>query len=294
MDFVRTPDDQFDNLPDFQFEPHYTVLNDNLRMAHVEAGTGPTVLLLHGEPTWSFLYRHMIKGLAENGFRAIAPDLIGFGRSDKPTAMSDYSYLNHMNWMYEWIEKNNIKDITLFGQDWGAMIGLRMVGERPELFKRVVIANGILPTGDRPANVPFKLWRAFARYSPIFPTGRLVQAGTQIALNPNIVAAYNAPFPTTQYKAGARVFPLLVPTDEDNIAAEANKKAWKSLCESDIPLITAFGKKDPIMGRADSILQHNVKGAQGRNHHDLPGGHFVQEDCSPELITLITEFCKLS
>lgn len=292
MDTVRTPDERFNNLPDFDFEPHYTELSDGLRMAHVESGAGKTVLLLHGEPSWSFLYRNMIKGLAANGFRAIAPDFIGFGRSDKPTAINDYSYLNHMNWMYEWVEKNNIKDITLFAQDWGSLIGLRMVGEKPELFNRVVIANGILPIADRPVNFAFKLWRAFARYSPIFRPSMILQRATVTTLGPEIIAAYDAPFPSEKYKAGMRAFPLLVPTDENNVAIRANRKAWKSLCENDIPLITAFGKKDPILGKADFILQNNVKGAQGRKHHNLSGGHFVQEDCSPELVDIITEFCK--
>ncbi len=292
MDILRTPDECFKNLPDFDFEPHYTDIIDGLRMAHVEAGKGEIVLLLHGEPTWSFLYRHIITGLANKGYRAIAPDFIGFGRSDKPGAIEDYSYQKHMDWLNNWIDKNKLKDLTLFAQDWGSLIGLRLVGERPELFKRVVIGNGMLPIGDRPANAAFKAWRAFAKYTPIFPIGTIVGRGTVKPLKPEVIAAYNAPFPSEKYKKGARAFPLLVPTDENDVAIPANRIAWKVLCESGIPLLTAFGKKDPILGRADFILQENVKGAQGQDHQNLDGGHFVQEDCGPELAEIIDGFIK--
>jgi haloalkane dehalogenase len=292
MNILRTPDACFSNLPDFPFAPHYTDIIDGLRMAHVEAGQGPTVLLLHGEPTWSFLYRKMIPGLAAKGYRAIAPDLVGFGRSDKPGAISDYTYQKHMDWLLSWVEKNQLNNITLFAQDWGSLLGLRLVGDRPDLFSRVVISNGALPLADSPVPFAFKIWRAFAKYTPYFSCRFIVSQGVVNKLPPEVLAAYNAPFPSEAYKKGPRAFPLLVPTEESDIAIPANRKAWKSLCESGIPFLTAFGTKDPFLGKLDKVLQNNIKGAQGQNHTRLLGGHFVQEDCGTELVTIIDEFIK--
>ena len=192
---LRTPDERFSRLPDFPYEPHYTEI-DGLRIHHVEAGSGPVVLMLHGEPTWSFLYRKMIPPLAQAGFRAIAPDLVGFGRSDKPAKMSDYSYARHVEWMRRWIEVNRLDSITLFAQDWGSLIGLRLAAEHEELFSRIVIGNGFLPTAEGKTPRAFKIWRAFARHSPIFPIGRIVAFGCHSKLAPEVVAAYDAPFPS--------------------------------------------------------------------------------------------------
>lgn len=292
MDVLRTPEQRFSALPDFDYPPHYTEI-DGLRMAHVEAGRGPVVLMLHGEPTWSFLYRKMIRIFAGSGLRALAPDLIGFGRSDKPASRDDYSYASHVSWTRRWIEALDLSDITLVCQDWGSLIGLRLAAEHPERFARIVVANGFLPTADRQAPLAFRIWRAFARYTPIFPIGRIVQAGSATRLSPEVVAAYDAPFPSERYKAGARAFPGLVPTDADDPAVPANRAAWERLGQWRKPFLTAFGKKDPILGWADRLLQRHVPGATGQPHRDLErAGHFVQEDAGEELAKLIVDWLR--
>ena len=237
MEIFRTPDARFAGLAGFPFEPRYTELADDgtfggdaLRVAHVAAGPadGEAVLLLHGEPTWSFLYRKMIPLLAGAGLRVLAPDLVGFGRSDKPTALADYTFERHVGWMAEWLRRVELSGITLVAQDWGSLVGLRLVGEHPELFARVVIANGYLPTGDSRMPVAFRIWRAFARWSPLFPAGWIVRAGCRRPLSREARKAYDAPFPSRRALAGARAFPLLVPTTPDDPAAEANRRAWRS------------------------------------------------------------------
>ncbi len=292
MRVLRTPEARFGDLPDFPYEPKYTDLG-GLRMAHVEHGAGPVVLMLHGEPTWSFLYRKMMPVLANSGFRAMAPDLIGFGRSDKPAAMSDYSYAAHVSWTLAWMEQQKLTDITLVCQDWGSLIGLRLAAEHAHRFARIIVANGFLPIADRPAPFAFRVWRAFARYTPVFPTGRIVQAGTTGRLPPRVVAAYDAPFPSSDYQAGARAFPRLVPTDPNDPAVPANRAAWESLGLWTKPFLTAFGKKDPILGFADRLLQRHVPGASGQPHQDLlHAGHFVQEDAGEELARIAVDWIR--
>ncbi len=292
MKILRTAEARFADLPDFPYEPNYTDLG-GLRMAHVEHGTGPVVLMLHGEPTWSFLYRKMIPIFAEAGFRAVAPDFIGFGRSDKPAAISDYTYAGHVAWTLGWIESLDLTGITLVCQDWGSLIGLRLAAEHPDRFARIVVANGFLPTAAVPANRAFRLWRAFARYSPILPVARIVQAGTVSRLPRAVLAAYDAPFPSSDYKAGARAFPALVPTDPGDPAVPANRAAWDSLGRWKKPFLTAFGKKDPILGYADRLLQKQVPGASGQPHRDLAhAGHFVQEDAGEKLARLTVDWIR--
>jgi haloalkane dehalogenase len=290
MNALRTPDHRFEGLPDFPWAPRYTEI-EGLRMAHVEDGSGPPVLMLHGEPSWSFLYRRMIPGVAAAGLRAIAPDLIGFGRSDKPAALADYSYQRHVDWLVAWIEALDLTGITLFCQDWGSLLGLRIAAEHPARFARIVVGNGFLPVADRPAPAAFRIWRAFARYTPVLPTGRIVQFGTARRLTSAEQAAYDAPFPSERYKQGARAFPLLVPTKPDDPAVPANRAAWEALGRWEKPFLTAFGKKDPILGRADRLLQRHVPGAAGQPHRDLArASHFLQEDAGEELAGIITAF----
>lgn len=292
MKILRTPEERFADLPDFPYEPRYTTIGE-LRMAHVEAGDGPSVLMLHGEPTWSFLYRKMIPVFAEAGFRAVAPDLIGFGRSDKPATISDYSYAGHVAWTLAWLESLDLSDITLVCQDWGSLIGLRLAAEHPQRFARIVVANGFLPIADRPAPKAFRVWRAFARYTPVFPTGRIVQTGSASRLPDVVVAAYDAPFPAERYKAGARAFPRLVPTDPTDPAVPANRAAWDALGRWDKPFLTAFGKKDPILGWADRLLHKHVPGTRGQPHRDLAdAAHFVQEDAGEELARLTVDWIR--
>ncbi len=285
MDSVRTPDARFENLPDFPFEPHYVTLRDGLRMHHVDEGPrgAEPVLMLHGEPSWSYLYRFMIPVFVDAGLRAVAPDLVGFGRSDKPTSVGDYSYQQHMDWLAEWLEAVDLRGITLVCQDWGSLLGLRLAAEHPERFSRIVVANGFLPTAERDAGLAFKVWRAFATYTPVFPVGRIVRTGTKRRLSKAEVAAYDAPFPSRRHLAGARAFPRLVPTRSDDPAVPANREAWRRLGEWEKPFLTLFGASDPILGRADRPLQVHVPGAQGQPHARVDGSHFVQEDAGAEI-----------
>ena len=291
-DIYRTPDSRFSRLPGYDFEPHYTTVA-GLRMHHVEAGraSGETVLLLHGEPTWSYLYRRMIPILAGAGHRVLAPDLIGFGRSDKPVRRGDYTYSGHVAWVGEWIAENGLNDITLVAQDWGSLIGLRLVGERPELFRRVVIANGGLPTGEERLGWAFRLWQAFARWSPVFPVRAIVRAGCAQRVSREELAAYSAPHPTRRSKAGARAFPRLVPRRPDDPEAVANREAWAGLREWRKPFLTAFGTGDPIFRGYDRVLQSRIPGAEGQPHRRIDGaGHFIQEDRGDELARVVADF----
>jgi len=279
MTVLRTPDERFHDLPDFPFEPRYAEV-DGLRVHYVDEGPrdGRVVLMLHGEPSWCFLYRKMIPVFARAGLRAIAPDLVGFGRSDKPAEPEAYTYARHVAWMKAFLDALDLRDVTLVAQDWGSLIGLRLAMENQERFARIVIANGFLPTADRRVPRAFRLWRAFSRHSPVFPVGRIVASGCVTKLSPRVRAAYDAPFPSRAYKAGARVFPSLVPTDARDPAVPANRAAWDALGRWDKPFLTLFGKNDPILGRADAPLQAHVPGAKGQPHERFWGGHFVQED----------------
>ncbi len=292
MKTLRTPDERFVGLPDYPFEPRYVDL-DGLRMHYVDEGPadGPVVLLMHGEPSWSYLYRHMIPPLAAGGLRAIAPDLIGFGRSDKPARVSDYSYARHVAWIRGFIEALDLENMTLFCQDWGSLIGLRVAAENEARFARIALGNGGLPTGDDPMPKAFMIWRAFARYSPWFPIGRIVDKGTVADLEPAVIAAYDAPFPSARYKAGTRAFPLLVPTTPGNPASEANRRAWQVFRRWDKPFLTCFSNRDPITRGGERPWQEQVPGARGVEHVKIRNaGHFLQEEKGPELASLLLEF----
>jgi len=285
MQVLRTPDERFANVPNFPFEPNYLHVGNDLRMHYVDEGPreGQVVLLLHGEPTWSFLYRKMIPPLVDAGFRTIAPDLIGFGKSDKPTKMSDYSYAAHEQWLVSFIDQLGISDMILFAQDWGSLLGLRIVGLEPERFSRVMIGNGALPIGEGAPSTAFKVWRAFAKYTPWFPAGRIVQTATVTELDPAECAAYDAPFPSRRYKAGARVFPALVPISADDPAVPDNRRAWAGLGGFEKPFLCVFGRNDPVLGKLDRLLIDHVPGAKGQPHDRIRGGHFIQEDAGKEL-----------
>lgn len=278
MKVYRTPDDRFANLPDFPFAPHYHDLGSGLRVHYLDEGPrdGRPVLLLHGEPTWCYLYRHMIGPLADLGFRVLAPDLIGFGRSDKPLGRSSYSYAGQVAWMREWIEALDLRGITLGCQDWGSLIGLRLVAEMPDRFAAVVLSNGGLPAGQ-PAPRAFALWRAFARYSPVFPIGGIVRRGTRRELSLEEVAAYDAPFPTRASKAATRAYPPLVPF-AGNAAVPDQLKAWEELERWEKPFLCCFSNRDPITRGGDALFIGRVPGTAGQKHRTLKGGHFIQED----------------
>ncbi|OGO50653.1 MAG: haloalkane dehalogenase, partial [Chloroflexi bacterium RBG_16_68_14] len=275
MKVLRTPDERFANLPGYSFEPHYLEI-DGLRMHFVDEGPrrADPVLLLHGEPSWAYLYRKMIPIVVAAGHRAVAPDFIGFGRSDKLAGREDYSYQFHVDVLTAFLEQLDLRRITLFGQDWGGLIGLRVLAEQHERFARAVAANIFLPTGDNPPGEAFLRWRQFATTSPAFDIGRVVQAGTVTTLSDDIVAAYDAPFPDDSYKAGARAFPALVPISPDDPAAPANRQAWEVLERWEKPFLTAFSDSDPITRGGDRVFQQRVPGAKGQPHTTIVGaGH---------------------
>src|SRR5690349_13174478 len=265
MEVLRTPDERFRDLPGYRFEPRYVDVG-GLRMHYVDEGAGATVLLLHGEPSWSYLYRKMIPVLAGAGLRAVAPDLIGFGRSDKPAARDDYTYQRHMDWITAFVIALDLRDITLVCQDWGGLLGLRLAAEQPARFAAIVAANTLLPTGDHKLPDSFFAWQRFSQTVPELPVGKIVRQGCQTALPDEVVAAYDAPFPDERYKAGARQFPLLVPARPDDPASAANRAAWQVLERWDKPFLTAFSDQDPITRGGDRVLQRRIPGAIGRAH----------------------------
>lgn len=279
MEYVRTPDERFERLLDYPFDPHYADVG-GVRMHYLDEGPADAnpILMLHGEPSWSYLYRHMIPVCSAAGHRVIAPDLIGFGKSDKPVLQEDYSYQAHMDWMQSLIDQLELDNITLVCQDWGSLIGLRLAAENPDRFRAIVVGNGMLPTGDQTPPRAFKLWQNFARYSPWFPISRIINSGTFRTLGPDERRAYDAPFPERKYKAGARAFPRLVPVTPDDPASEANRAAWKVLEQWDKPFLTTFSNGDPITRGGDKYMQKRIPGAKGQPHTTLKGGHFLQED----------------
>jgi haloalkane dehalogenase len=300
MKVLRTPDDRFANLPGFSFEPHYREIPDleggRLRIHYLdeagEGGAGPTVVLLHGEPSWSYLYRTMIPVLTAAGLRCVAPDLVGFGRSDKPTSRGDYTYARHVEWIRSLLfDELELSDLTLVGQDWGGLIGLRLVAEHPERFARVVAANTYLPIGNTPPGEAFLRWRTFSQEVETFPTGFIINSGCVTDLSPEVMAAYDAPFPDESFKEGARQFPTLVPATPDDPASEANRAAWAVLDRFDRPFLTAFSDGDPITAGSDAPLQARIPGAAGQPHTTIAGGgHFLQEDKGPELARVVADF----
>jgi haloalkane dehalogenase len=298
MDALRTPDDRFVDLPDFPFAPHYAEIDDGeggrLRVHYLDEGPadGEVVLLMHGEPSWCFLYRTMIPVLVDAGLRCIAPDLVGFGRSDKPVGRDDYTYARHVEWMRQLVfDVLGLQSLTLVGQDWGGLIGLRLVGEHPDRFARVVVANSGLPSGDRPLSDAFMAWQKFSQETPQFPVGAIVNGGCASDLSPDVIAAYDAPFPDDSHTAGARIFPTLVPTGPDDPAAAANKAAWETLAAFERPFLTAFSDSDPITGGGDAVFLRTVPGTAGQPHTTIVGAaHFLQEDKGPELAQVIRDF----
>jgi haloalkane dehalogenase len=293
----RTPDAAFAGIADYPFAPHYAEITDpldgtNIRLHFVDEGPrdAPIVLMMHGEPTWSYLYRHMIGPVVDAGYRVIAPDLVGFGKSDKPAAKSDYSYARHVAWMRSWIEQLDLKDIKLACQDWGSLIGLRLVAEMPERFNAVVLSNGGLPEGGE-APRAFTLWRRFSKWSPVFPIGKIISKGTKRELSEAEIAAYDAPFPNSGYKAGARIFPSFVPF-ENNVAVADQKKAWASLERWDKPFLCCFSDGDMITRGGESRFIGRVPGTKGQPHTTLKGGHFIQEDDPAGFVKCILQDAK--
>ncbi|HYB98637.1 MAG TPA: haloalkane dehalogenase [Candidatus Limnocylindrales bacterium] len=298
MKILRTPDDRFARLAGFSFAPHYAEVADpeggRLRAHYLDEGPADAapVLLMHGEPSWCYLYRKMIPILVQAGHRCIAPDLIGFGRSDKPSSRTDYTYGRHVEWMRELLfDRLDLRGITLVGQDWGGLIGLRLAAENEDRFDRIVAANTFLPTGEGKPSEAFLSWQKFSQEVADFPTGRIVSGGCVDNLAPEIVAAYDAPFPEESYKAGARAFPMLVPTHPADPASDANRAAWKVLERWNKPFLTAFSDSDAITAGGDKVLQARIPGCNGQPHTTIVGaGHFLQEDKGEELARVVADF----
>ena len=301
---LRTPDERFAALPGFGWEPSYAQVpspdGGTLRMAYLDvppadgsdAPAAGTVVLLHGEPTWSFLYRSMIPVLADAGLRVVAPDMIGFGRSDKPAAARAHTYGRHLAWMRALlVDHLALRDVTLVGQDWGGLLGLRLAVEEPGLVGRLVASNTGLPTGD--VSMP-ELWWRFrhaVETAPRLDIGWLVAAGCARGLDDTARAGYDAPFPDEEYKAGPRAMPGLVPVTPDDPEAPANRAAWAALGEWQRPFLVAFGDSDPITGGMAPVLARHVPGAAGVEHPTIEGaGHFVQEDAGEEAAERIARF----
>lgn len=296
MKIVRTPDSAFAAIADYPFAPHYAEIVDPhdgtpLRLHFVDEGPrdAAPILLLHGEPTWSYLYRKFIPPLAAAGHHVLAPDLIGFGKSDKPTDPADYSYERHVAWMSDWLTQLDLRDITLFCQDWGGLIGLRLVAAFPEHFARLVISNSYLPAGES-IGPGFDGWRSFSQATPEFKTGRIVSGGCARELTDAEIAAYDAPYPDAHYQAGARQFPLLVPTTAEHASVAENKAAWTVLERFTKPVLTCFGDQDKVLGHLDTEIQRRIPGAKGQPHCRIAASHFCQEDQPERLVDLILNF----
>ena len=297
MDVLRTPDERFSDLPDFPFTPRHVTITDpegtELRMHYLDEGPpdGRTVLLLHGEPSWSFLYRHMIPPLTDAGLHCLAPDLIGFGRSDKPAHRSDYTYARHVAWMQAFIDAVELSDAILFGQDWGGLIGLRIAAANPDRFAGIVAANTFLPDGQAGPGAAFDQWLDFSQNAPELPIGGIVNTGSASDLAPEVIAAYDAPFPDETFKEGARQFPALVPISPDDPAVPDNLAAWEVLSSWSKPFLTAHSDRDPITAGTDRIFHERIPGTEGQPHQvTVGGGHFLQEDCGPQLAATLIDF----
>jgi haloalkane dehalogenase len=298
MQTVRTPEERFADLPGYPFAPHYANIpagdGDTLRVHYLDEGPpqADPVLLLHGEPSWSFLYRHMIPPLVEAGHRVVVPDQVGFGRSDKPTETTDYSYARHVSWMSALVfDVLDLAGITFFGQDWGGLVGLRLVAARPDRFDRVAIGNTGLPTGDQDPGEAFRAWQEYSQTTTEFPVGRLVDGGCATDLSAEVIAGYDAPYPDDTYKAGARIWPTFVPTSPDDPEAPANRAAWEVLQQFDKPFLCCFSDRDFITAGGDKPFRKLIPGAQGQPHTTIEGGgHFLQEDCGPELAGVLIDF----
>lgn len=295
MTILETPSERFDNLPGYPFAPHFKEVATGINMHYVDEGdsTAPVALLLHGEPSWSYLYRKMIPGIVAAGYRAIAPDLIGFGKSSKPSERSDYSYQTHLQWLGAFIEALDLQHIHLFCQDWGGLLGLRLALQMEDRFDSIIASNTTLPTGQIPMPPAFQQWRDFSQNVPQFPTGKIIDGGTVTKLPPEVIAAYDAPFPDESYKAGARIFPALVPAEATEAEAINNQKAWAQYSQWQKPVLTLFSDSDPIMKGGEAYFQKIIPGCKGQPHEIIQqGGHFVQEDQGELLAEKMVAFIK--
>lgn len=287
MEILRTPNERFENLKDWPYEGKYHIVNSeygDIRVHYIDEGSDDSdvVLMIHGEPSWGYLYRNMITPLVENGKRVIVPDLPGFGKSDKLSLRDGYTYEKYVEWMSDWLLALDIHNITLFGQDWGGLIGLRLVTAYPERFSKIIAANTFLPTGDYDPGEAFLKWKEYSQTVEDFHVGGIIKGGTVREITQEIIDAYNAPFPDDIYKEAARQFPTLVPVTPDDPSSQINRDAWKKLKEWDKPFLCAFSDSDPVMAGVDKTFIKLVPGTKDMPHTTIEkAGHFLQED-NPE------------
>jgi haloalkane dehalogenase len=300
MEVLRTPDERFAGLVDFDFTPHFREVTGPdgtpLRMHFVDEGPrdAAPVLLLHGNPSWSYLYRHMIPGLVARGHRVVAPDLMGMGRSDKPADPDTFTLARHVDWLSQWLVGEDLRRITLFCQDWGGTAGLNLLPLHGERFERVIASNTGLPTGQG-MNKFMEDWLAFSQSGDELPISVLVNAVTTRELTPDERLAYEAPFPDGSYQASPKRFPLLIPMQPDNPGVPQAKATWACLETWQKPFLTVFGDQDPVAYKAgaQTMFQNRVPGAKGQPHVVLAGpGHFIQEDAPDELVAIIDSFVR--
>ena len=294
MQILRTDEARFAGLPDYPFSPQWAEVQDGLHMHYVDEGPRKAnpVVMIHGEPTWSYLWRHMIPVIANNGYRVLAPDLIGFGKSDKPDNPLDYTYDRHMQWLTQWMLTLDLRQVTLVCQNWGSLLGLQLAARHPDRIDRIIVGNGRLPSGNSHAPTGATLWRAFSLYSPWFPISQLVQLGTERSLSRGELAAYDAPFPSHAHKSGARGFPRLLPRLPTDHVSELYRDAWSALERWRKPFVTCFSNGDPVTRGADRDLQRRIPGAHGQPHITLRGGHFLQEDAPLDFARVILDACR--
>jgi len=296
MQIMMTPSNRFEDLEGYSFSANYKTVGNGLQMHYVDEGpkkAKETLLLMHGEPSWSYLYRKMIPIFVKAGYRCIAPDLIGFGKSSKPRETTNYSYALHIKWITSLLHQLDLQNINFFGQDWGGLIGLRVLTAEPNRFKRIVVANTGMPTGDHKPSEAFSKWQAFSQTVKVFPFEKIMQNSTTTKLSRKVLSAYSAPFPHNNYMAGARIFPALVPTAPDNVESENNRMAWKVLMTWEKPLLTLFSDNDPITKGGERPFQKLVPGAKDQPHQIIEGGgHFLQEDKGKEIAAIMVDWIR--
>lgn len=299
MTVLRTPDECFRDLPDFDFEPRYLMLRDpglgELRMHYVAEGSpaATTVLILHGEPAWSFMFRHTIPVLVDAGLRVVVPDLVGFGRSDKPSRQSDYSYESHVRWLTQFVTTLGLRGAVLAGHDWGGLLGLRLVTGVEGLAKGYVASNHGYPTGDMPPNEALRQWQEYAASATEFDVSAIIARACVSSLADQTLHGYDAPYPDDSFKAGARVFPALIPVRPDDPSAPAVRASREVLARSDMPFLTVYGEQDPIGGAGDAMFHSLVPGAKEQPHIRLANaGHNLPEDAGDLLGRAVADFVK--
>jgi haloalkane dehalogenase len=294
VEFVRTPDDRFVGLDGYPYEPHFVEV-DGLRVAYVDEGPAevPPLLLLHGEPTWGYLYRRMIPPLVDAGFRCVVPDLIGFGRSDKPTERSAYTYAGHVAWMKRFLDAIELPEATLFAQDWGGLIGLRVAAEDPDRFGRIAIGNTGLPVGES-IGPGFDFWLEMSETVDFTATGELLAQAVQAReLTDAEKSAYSAPFPESAFTAGAREFPCLVPITPEHGGVQENLSAWQVLEQWTKPFLTLWCPGDQVLGQLGQEFIERVPGAAGQPHQTFePGGHFLQDDRGEDVAAALVAWLR--